>query len=150
MNIHLEHHKHHQEQDHNPHDYDPARAYAERTEQDYGANPVAVQIVDAEPIRVRDMPTRQWTTGSISVVPGASPVQVIGSNPFRDALWVRCGTGGTVYIGPHSDTLTPTSGWPIPAGEPDMLRTRESVWVVADPGNTGPVMVAFRAEHVDG
>jgi hypothetical protein len=127
---------------------DVADEYHERV-QDVIA-PVAVAVVAAEPLRIQRHPSREFTTGSASVVPLAIPVQVIGANPFRERLLITNRGTATVFVGPERDTLTPSGGWPLAAGRELELHTRKAIYVVADPAAVETAPVHFLAEHVDG
>lgn len=113
------------------------------------AEPVAVAVVSAEPLRVRAMPRRQFTTGQVTVTVGGAPIMLVGANPFRERLLIST-QGQDIYIGPTRDTLTAGSGFWLARGQRMELSTRYDVWVIADPGNTGPTSPTFLAECVDG
>lgn len=125
-----------------------ADEYSERV-QDVVA-PVAVAVISAEPLRIQRHPTREFTTGSVSVWPAANPVSVIGANPFRERLLLTNDGTGTVYVGPERDTLTNAGGYPLASGAELELHTRHAVYVVAALAAAEPVAVHFLAEHVDG
>lgn len=111
--------------------------------------PVAVAVVSAEPLRVRQQPRRHFTTGQVSVTPGGAAKQLIGANPFRERLIIST-QGGDIYIGPDRDALTAGSGFWLPKSSRVELTTRYDVWVMGDPGNAGSTSPTFLAEHIDG
>lgn len=127
---------------------DLPESYAERVQE--AITPVAVAVVAAEPLRIQRHPSSEFTTGSVSVQPALSPVQIIGSNPWRDRLMVQNKGTSTVYVGSKADTLTPTGGYPVEPGHELELFTRRAVYVVAASDATLPANVHFLAEHVDG
>jgi hypothetical protein len=129
---------------------DTTTDYMERT-QDVIA-PVAVAVVAAEPLRVQRYPSREFTTGSVAVAPGATPIQVIGANPFRETLFLTNMADYPVYIGPARDTLTPSGGYPLAPGQDIALSTRHAIYAMAaDDDNPPPAApLHFLAEHVDG
>ncbi|MCO0638382.1 hypothetical protein M8745_20825, partial [Lutimaribacter sp. EGI FJ00014] len=126
---------------------DPAAVYNEHV-QDV-TEPVAVAVVDAKPIRVRQTPRRQITTGQVTVSPGGAAKQLVGENPFRERLLIST-QGGDIYIGPDRDSLTAGSGFWLARSSRIELTTRRVVWVIGDPGNSGNTSPTFLAEHVDG
>lgn len=131
-----------------PVEHDVADAYAERTQE--VVEPVAVAVVDAQPIRVRQMPRKLFTTGQVTVSPNGGAVQLLGANPFRERLIIGTQSGGDIYIGPDRDSLTARTGFWLARNMRVELSTRHEVWVIADPSNAGPTSPTFLAEYVDG
>lgn len=129
--------------------HDVADEYNERV-QDVIA-PVAVAVIAAEPLRIQRHPSAEFTTGSAAVAAGAGPVQIIGTNPFRERLLIKNRSATqTVFTGPERDTLTNSGGYPVGPGEEVELFTRKAVYVVPDSAATESAVVHFLAEHVDG
>ncbi|MFJ7153268.1 hypothetical protein ACIQVT_34565 [Streptomyces sp. NPDC100445] len=127
---------------------DAAHQYADVVQE--VTEPVAVAVVSAEPLRVRQQPRRQFTTGQVTVTPGGPAVRIIGANPFRERLIIGTQAGGDIYIGPDRDTLTAGSGFWLARNMRVELTTRYEVWAIADPGNSGATSPTFLAEHTDG
>lgn len=127
---------------------DVADEYNERV-QDVIA-PVAVAVVAAEPLRIQRHPTREFTTGTATVPHDGTPVQLIGTNPFRERLLLTNRGGGTVYLGPARDTLTEGGGYPLRTNAEIELHTRHAVYAITAPEESANITVAFLAEHVDG
>ncbi|NEC10721.1 hypothetical protein, partial [Streptomyces sp. SID7909] len=90
-------------------------------------------VVAAEPLRIQRHPSREFTTGSATVQQDASPVQVIGANPFRERLLLTNLGAELVFVGPERDTLTASGGYPLGQGQALELHTRHTVYVVAGP-----------------
>ncbi|MFI5534717.1 hypothetical protein ACIA8O_39905 [Kitasatospora sp. NPDC051853] len=112
--------------------------------------PVAVAVISAKPLRVRQQAASDATTGQVPVAQApVGPVQIIGANPWRQRLVVRV-KGGGVYLGPAAELLTSGTGAWLPAGQAIEITSRIAWYAVADPDNTGTATVSFLAEVSDG
>lgn len=126
---------------------DMADQYEERTQN--VVEPVAVAVVAAEPLRIVQHPTRDFTAGQVQVDAGQVQ-QLIGAHAFRDCLRIVNAGGGPVYIGPERDTLTPGGGYWLGPGAELAMKSRHAVYVLGDETLTGPNPVHWLAEYVDG
>lgn len=111
--------------------------------------PVAVAVVAAEPLRIVTHPTRDFTTGSVTLTAG-QVTQLMGPGPFRDVLHVVNNGAGPVYIGADRDTLTQAGGFPLAPAARLSIRSRHAVYVLGDATLAGPTPVHWFAEYVDG
>ncbi|MGW4205016.1 hypothetical protein [Streptomyces sp. NPDC004726] len=110
--------------------------------------PVAVEITASAPLPVEDRPTRAWTQGQVDLST-TRPQQVAGAHPSRVRLRLKANTTSPalVYVAYSPETATPSSGYPLEAGEALEMTTRHPVYAIA---SVDGAKIAFVAEHLDG
>lgn len=115
-----------------------------------GVDAVGVYLV--EPAPVRERPATSYTVGQYAapIVGAGQPTLVAGFMPTRTRLTLRNLGTATVWIGPDPSGVTPTSSFPIMAGEVRELHTSEAVYAATDTGAAGPSLVATLAEFASG
>lgn len=108
------------------------------------AAPVAVQIAASTPLPIQERPTRQWTCGQVQCR-DETITQLAGGHPSRVRLVLtNLSQDQAVILAPDMPTCTPTSGYPLAAGQTIEMTTRHPIYAL------GAAAVAFVAEHLDG
>lgn len=93
----------------------------------HAAAPVDVRVVES--VRVQDFPARSWQPTQTTVT-GASVQQLAGEHHARTHLLVRNTGAQVVYLAPQLTTATPSSGFPLAAGQQLTLDTTAAVYAV--------------------
>ena len=89
--------------------------------------PVDVRVVES--VRVQEYPARSWQPTQ-TTVSGAGFQQIAGAHHARVHLLIRNCSGATVFLAPQLTSATPSSGFPLAAGQQLTLDTTAAVYAV--------------------
>lgn len=91
-----------------------------------------VPVIIGEAISVKERPPRSWSTLQLPVPTFPEVTRIAPKHIARAELTVRNNGGVTIYLGPDQSTTTPSTGFPLPAGEETSLAHTEDVWATAE------------------